>query len=387
MRSRTVYCAPDYSYRFTPGGTLKRAAILLSRQPLRPCGRTDWVRQSLAAIQRLKTDGFCLMTSTGMQTWEFLMALAAREGVMQRVILPAGDSDTVIQARLFAERQFDLRPGLVEFIGATQHGQPTGQNNLMRERDLTAVAEADLLVPVSIRPEGLMSQLLETAESAGKRILREFQVDYAGRKAGLGYRIGVDQLGGEIAAIGEQYLTHWTRAGNSAWPTERLQDYYVAVAESGEHPRSAAAALQNIVLTGTIAASPRNMPGGTPTVSFSALPPRELAPLVRWRARYSHMSFEPYGIGIERDTALSAGIRQVYYYTALDRDSPQNERWLRQSAGEKSDWRREKEYRIRGDFDLSRIARDKLLLFCRYRSEVAQIEGATGIRTVSFLSE
>ena len=99
------------------------------------------------------------------------------------------------------------------------------------------------------------------------------------------------------------------------------------------------------------------------------------------------MSFEPYGIGIERDTALSAGIRQVYYYTALDRDSPQNERWLRQSAGEKSDWRREKEYRIRGDFDLSRIARDKLLLFCRYRSEVAQIEGATGIRTVSFLSE
>ncbi|MCK4607551.1 MAG: hypothetical protein KAU35_09670, partial [candidate division Zixibacteria bacterium] len=219
------------------------------------------------------------------------------------------------------------------------------------------------------------------------RILREFQVDYTGRMAGLGYRIRADQLSGEIAAIREQYLTHWTRAANSAWPTERLQDYYLAVAESGEYPRSAAATLQNIVLTGTIAASPRNMPGGIPTVSFSSLPPRELTPLIRWRARYSHMSFEPYGIGIDKDVALSAGIRPVRYYTALDRCPPQGERWLRQSAGERSDWRREKEYRFQGDFDLSRIARDKLLLFCRYRSEVPLIEKATGIKTVSFLSE
>ena len=306
---------------------------------------------------------------------------------MQKVILPASDSEAINRAQLFAEGQFDLRQGLVEFIGATLHGQPDGRVDLMQERDMTAVAEADLLVPVSVRPGGLMSQLLETAGSTGKRILREFQVDYTGRMAGLGYRIRADQLSGEIAAIREQYLTHWTRAANSAWPTERLQDYYLAVAESGEYPRSAAATLQNIVLTGTIAASPRNMPGGIPTVSFSSLPPRELTPLIRWRARYSHMSFEPYGIGIDKDVALSAGIRPVRYYTALDRCPPQGERWLRQSAGERSDWRREKEYRFQGDFDLSRIARDKLLLFCRYRSEVPLIEKATGIKTVSFLSE
>jgi len=366
----------------------RAAAILLSRQSLRPCGRAAWVRQSLAAMLRLKTDGFCIITSTGMQTWELLMALAAREGVMQKVVLPAGDSEAVGKARLFAERQFDLRPELVEFVGVTLHGQPDGRVDLMHARDLAVMTEADLLLPVSVRPGGSMSRLLEQAGSAGKPILREFQVEYAGRKARLGYRIRADQLSREIAAIGEQYLTHWTRAPNSAWPTERLQDYYLAVAESGEYPRSAAATLQNIVLTGVVVASPRNMPGSTPTVSFSALPPRELTPLIRWRGRYSHMSFEPYGVGIDKDAALSAGIRPVRYYTAGDRRCPpQGERWLRQSAGERSDWHREKEYRFRDDFDLSRIARDKLLLFCRYRSEAAQIEKATGIKTVSFLAD
>lgn len=366
----------------------RAAAILLSRQPLRPGGRTAWVRESLQAMLRLQTDGFSVITSTGMQTWELLMALAAREGVMQKVVLPISDTEAVGQARLFAERQFDLRPELVEFVGVTPHGQPDGRVDLMHVRDMAAVSEADLLLPVSVRPGGSMSRLLEQAGSAGKPILREFQVEYAGRKARLGYRIKDDQLSREIAAIGEQYLTHWTRAPNSAWPTERLQDYFLAVAESGEYPRSAAATLQNIVLTGTIVASPRNMPDGTPTVSFSSLPPRELTPLIRWRARHSHMSFEPYGVGIDKDAALSASIRPVRYYSLGDRRSPpQGEHWLRQSAGERSDWRREKEYRFRGDFDLSRIARDKLLLFCRYRSEAAQIQKATGIKTVSFLAD
>ena len=39
------------------------------------------------------------------------------------------------------------------------------------------IKQADLLLPVSVRPGGSMSRLLEQAGSAGKPILREFQVE------------------------------------------------------------------------------------------------------------------------------------------------------------------------------------------------------------------
>jgi hypothetical protein len=127
------------------------------------------------------------------------------------------------------------------------------------------------------------------------------------------------------------------------------------------------------------------MPGNVPVVSLSDLSPVEVIPLMRWRARYRQMSFEPYGIGIERQVALEHGICPVRYYDRENGELPAAENiWLSQSAGTKGNWTAEREYRHRGDFNLGAIPRNKLLLLCHTAAEADQIEMETGIRAVSF---
>ncbi|MCM2272625.1 MAG: hypothetical protein NDJ18_08750, partial [candidate division Zixibacteria bacterium] len=65
----------------------RRAAILLSRQPLRPCGATPWVRNTVAAVRSLKERDLRICGSVGMQTWELITASAALEAVPLRCYL------------------------------------------------------------------------------------------------------------------------------------------------------------------------------------------------------------------------------------------------------------------------------------------------------------
>jgi hypothetical protein len=96
------------------------------------------------------------------------------------------------------------------------------------------------------------------------------------------------------------------------------------------------------------------------------------------------MSFEPYGIGIRKDRALSMGIREVLYYDPDDADQPgESMRWRSQSIGTRTDWRNEKEYRARGDVDLSGVPIEYLLAFCHYPRQAAEIVTKTGIAAMS----
>jgi hypothetical protein len=153
---------------------------------------------------------------------------------------------------------------------------------------------------------------------------------------------------------------------------------------SNTWPREALATLKRIIQSGKILASSRHMPGKVPTVSFSSLTPLEVIPLIRWRARYAEMSFEPYGIGIERTTALESGVRPVIY--GANADTADCENWLCQSPGNITDWRNEKEYRCLGDFQLDALPSDKLTLFCRFAEEVEALERKFGVKTYWFES-
>ena len=106
---------------------------------------------------------------------------------------------------------------------------------------------------------------------------------------------------------------------------------------------------------------------------------------IGWRARYREMSFEPYGIGIEYEHARLNKVEPVQYIspgTKVPSDTPA---WLGQSIGAVGDWRAEKEYRHRGDFDLRRIPHDKLIVVTYKADQAKLVEEKTGIRTVSIL--
>lgn len=321
-----------------------------------------------------------------MQTWELLTSLASLEQIEQTLFVPAADRDEFERLKKSAIAQFDLNPDLVDFVRVVCEEKNATKEKLWLQRDKMVLEAADVLIPISLRKEGHMDLLLSQFSRQGKRVEDRFRVDYQKRVQPMAYSIRTEQLNPELLQVANRYLIHWTKAANSAWPTERLIDYYKAVVECDSYPRSAFCTLMNILTTRKIVATPKNMPMGIPTVSFSGLPPIDVVPLIRWRSRFSQMSFEPYGIGIKKEYAMSKGVNPVRYYHKNCEHPPDSEAWLWQSVGEKGDWRTEQEYRHKGDFDLTAIPSNRLLALCHTEREAGIIEKSAGLQAVSFLS-
>jgi len=317
-----------------------------------------------------------------MQTWELLTSLASLEKVKQTLFIAAGNDREYEQFKEPAITQFDLDRDLVDFIPVFSEEKNTTKEELWLRRDKRLLEAADVLLPVSLRKGGHMDSLLQQLRRQGKSVENRFQVDYVKRVQPLAYRLKVEQLNPKLRQLEDQYLIHWTRAANSAWPMEKLINYYKAVIESESHPRSAFSTLMNIISTRKIIATPKNMPAGIPTVSFSGLAPDDIVPLIKWRSRFWQMSFEPYGIGIEQQYAMGKGVCPVRYYHKNCDHTDDSERWLWQSVGEKGDWRAEQEYRYKGDLDLSCFPSNRLLALCHTQREAETIEKITDIQAI-----
>jgi hypothetical protein len=363
---------------------MKTSAILLSRQPLRPCRLTPWVRQTLHAVDWVKENHLCLFTSLGMQTWEFLIYLAQIRKIKQMVLITATNENEFETLREFTIDQFNLDRSLVRFRTIIPKQTDYQNRKLLYDRDHEAVFEADVLIPVSIRAKGHMENLIQKKINKNEGVVNShFQIEYQKRGYPLAYPIEKDNLPPDTLNIGDQYITHWTRAPNGPWPSEKKHSYFSAIAGSDFYPRNAFQTIQNIIESGKIIASSAHMPRGIPSVSFSGLAPDKILPLMKWRSRYRRMSFEPYGIGIEKTTAMQLGIVPVQYYRKGE--YPQNTPpWQLQSRGVKTDWKQEEEYRYPGNFNLSGIARNKVACFCHTRDEAETIEKSLGIKTYAF---
>jgi hypothetical protein len=363
---------------------MKTSAILLSRQPLRPCKFTPWVRQAINAVQWVKENHFCLFTSIGMQTWEFLIYLGQSRKIKQVVLIPALNEDEFNMLKEFTIDQFNLDRSLVQFRPIIPSPGDSKGRKLLYDRDFLAIFEADVLIPISIRAKGHMENLIQQKINKNQGMVNfQFQIEYQKRGLPLAYKIKRDKVPSETINIRNQYIIHWTRASNSQWPSEKKHAYFSAVEGSEAYPRNAFHTLQNIIETGKIIASSSHMPKGFPTVSFSGLAPDKILPLMKWRSRYCRMAFEPYGIGIEKTTAMQLGIVPVKYYRKGE--YPKNAiSWKLQSMGMKTDWQQEMEYRYPGDFSLWDIDHNNILCFCHTRDEAEMIEKLFGIKTHSF---
>ena len=360
---------------------MKTAAILLSRQPLRPSGQSQWILSTRAAIDWIKNHDVELLTSVGMQTWEMITALGSMENVRLCVYVSPGD-DGLFSSREGILRQFDLdsdRTRIVNLAAAAD------ERSFPRERDCRIAADADILLPISVRPRGYMASLLESATVDGKEVVSDFVCEYSGRNEPIAYAVVAESVNPDLDLVADNYLIHWTRASNRAWPGELAIDYYRGIFSSERYPRKAYDTLCRIVGTQFLMASGRHMPKKTATVSFSSLSSRDVAPLMRWRSRYSEMSFEPYGIGIRRDAAMRAGVCPVIYLApGQKRMKGSSDTWLTQSIGTVTDWRQECEWRHRGDLHLARFTRDELLTICRTSDEARDIEGRLGVPALPF---
>jgi hypothetical protein len=332
-------------------------------------------------VSFVKERGWLLNSSLHTSNWEFITACAVIQQVPLRLYL--SEKESFYNSDLI--KDFNLDTPIVDFINLRHNFRETDNESWLKNRDDEIVQSSDMLIPISIRAGGHMARLIEQGQSSGKEVINTFRTNYVKSKNPMSYKISGEKLTDEIKQMQKEYIVHWTRASNGPWPNESKFDFYSSVLNSKSYPRSAWDTLRRIALTREIIASTRHMPERTPTVSYSELAPVEAIKLMKWRARYCQMTFEPYGIGIEVKTALESGVRKVSYRSSksdnLQKSVPA---WLTQSQGQITDWRKECEFRSLGNFNFAEIAIKKLALFCRFKSEANKLEREFGIKTYWF---
>jgi hypothetical protein len=361
------------------------AAILLSRQNLRPSLNDEWVRQLVKAVKRIRDEGWTLNSSIESPNWEIITAASVLEKIPLNLFMPVTGLGGFDQAKLKLIDEFELDKNFVRFLPVMHSEIHATKEQLWKSRDKQIVDSAKVLIPVSVRPGGNMSQLIQVAEQLGKRVVRDFVVKCVKTRQTLSYAVDPTALSSQIKNLRQDYLYHWTRSSNGSWPGETKLEFYKAIFNSSVYPRNAWATLKRIIDSKILMASSKNMPGKIKTVSFSALTPIEIIKLIRWRARYRQMSLEPYGIGIEKKSALDLCIKPVHYFDHDSMPIPETvPKWLTQSTGKVTDWRGESEFRSLGDLDLSSVPNKSLIGITHKKSEAQQLEQNSGIKTLWF---
>jgi len=362
------------------------AAILNSRQSKIPRGGDPWVIATLAAVQEAIRRNLTIISSLGLNTWELITWATGYYGGKLLIHVPYPyDSNAdcsgvpnnldFLTLQDIVRREFNLPAQRVEFVFQDPNTHRGTKKTFWPNRDREIINSADVVYPVSIRPGGNLETLLSDL-TTGKNLCRDYQIDYAQRRQPPIRRPVPDNLRFSTKDTSWDYLTHWTRAADGTWPGETKAAYYRDVAGSGnDYARSAHATLRRILRERLLRASPAHIRGGFPIVSFTALSPAEAVPLMRWRKRFVRRSFEPYGIAIRKDAALSAGIRPVIYGTPadfirlLETDQP-----FFQNVGTRGgDWQPEKEWRHLGNLDISKIPDEAIKIIVHASAEIPPI--------------
>jgi len=357
-------------------GKLKSIAILNSRQNLHPLGSDLWIKNTKQAVRKLIGQDVTVLTSVGMKTWELLIYLAVKYKIKQRIYVPITSEQKNIDVIAYYTNQFQLSPESTDFCFFEVDDLKKDKSFFQKERDRLIINDADIIYPISIRQDSTLKLLYSKCKVAQAVVDKHFTINYIKNQKSYKYEIDKSKLNPKIDKQLENYLIHWTRTTNGPWPDEIFYDYYKTIVSSKkEYAHSAYDTLLRILSEKKLRASSRHYRKGISAVAFSELKPSDAISLMKWRARYHEMSFEPFGIGIKKNTAGKIGIRKVIYgdrkiFGSLGAiDKP-----YYQSIGTKGFWIPEKEWRFIGDIDLSKINKDDLKIIVWNQEEIATLK-------------
>jgi hypothetical protein len=351
----------------------EKAVILNSRQTKTPAGNDPWIKNSFRAVEDAIARGYTIITSLGMNTWEFLIWAAGYLGGNQIIIVPIDEKDDQHKIRDDTIEDFRLDRNKTAFMFFRSVKKGVRGKTAWNERDRLAVSLANQIYPVAVREHGNLEELFRQNPAKFSEATMKFNINYKPVIRTEKIAVEKEDLSPEIKKFAWNHLTHFTRTTYMPWPGENSADYYKAIYESKDrYSRSALDTLKRIIAVQKIWASYFHIRGGYKVVSFTEHPPASAIALMTWRARYVRWNFEPYGIAIDRDFAARSGVKPVIYdlpekYDALsDKDKP-----FYQNPGDKAgDWKPEKEWRHFGHLDLSRIPPEKIILLVRNKSDL-----------------
>jgi hypothetical protein len=356
-------------------------AVLNSRQSKYPVGSDPWVQGSEAAVAYAAMHGWTVVSSLGMNTWELVLARAASRRLSAIVVVPASESPATEAIPAICKR-FCLDPertGFLPLAGQTVRRRDTA----WAERDRTIATLAKRLAPVSIRPGGNLDRLIGEFRL---RVIGDFRVPYEPPSRP---RPRYDHLRAN-PAVATGLIVHFTRSRSSSWPGETDCDFYGAIVESKEeYCRSASQGLRRILDTGMIWGSSRNIRGGYAVVGFSEITGEVPLNRFAYRARLANPYFEPYGIGLDREAALQAGLRPVVYGSAADYERlTETDKPYFQSAGaDAMRWRAEQEWRFCGNLRLDRLSPSAVRVLVPTEHEAATFRRLTPWRVDAIFTD
>jgi hypothetical protein len=350
----------------------EKALILNSRQSKIPTGADQWIQNSFRAVQEAIAGGHVIVTSIGMNTWEFLVWAAGNNMGSQIIVAPVDGKDDEYEIRADIIKDFGLEESRTGFMFFRAVKKGMRAKSAWSERDRIAVSLANQLYPVSVRQGGNLERLFKDnpAKISTAQLAHSTEYNPHVRRANVAIR--EEELTACVRDMKWDYLTHFTRTAYAPWPGETSADFYRAIYNSGVcYPRTALATLKRIVADKKIWASYYHIRGGHKVVSFTELHPREAINLIKWRPRYVRWNFEPCGVAIDKKYARSIGIRPVIYdsperyYKLADEAKP-----FYQNPGEKGgEWEPEKEWRYHGNLDLAAIPPENILLLVRNKND------------------
>lgn len=351
-------------------------SILISRQSQIVSGNTPWIQQTLALCKKISDNNDTLLTSIGQNTWNFQVFCGTLLKLRMRIVVPAINEEEFNNICKHYETQFNCDKNKVEFVFLETN---SAEKHNYHDRDQYVIDKSEIIYPISIRKNGFFYHRIEN----NQKINTTFQINYS--------PYSIEKRKKDYKAISiknlntfEKYLFHWTRNPKGNWPNEKQFEYYMSILKNQDRSRTAFDTLCNILDSNLIYSSSRHALKNIKMVSFTGASINCFFGLMKWRNKYNEMSYEPYGIGIDREEALKIGFKKVLYCDPnMFNKLTLEEKKICHSSGKKTDWSEENEYRIFNDFDLTLIPNEMKICICQNSDESSYIEKKYGIKSYS----
>lgn len=356
-----------------------RRCLLISRAEKTPRPDSPWIRATVEAVRVLLSRG------------ETLVSGAGRTGYDAALWVCAENSGRAIVALAAEPGSCDDLPGILPrrhlLVWLRESPKDTAAAQALRDRLMGELA--DRAFAIHVRKSGNMAAL---AARMGERNIPVESFKSAGSPAPPVIALAQFETG-TLAdrrilpdANGWDYLTHFTREPDGAWPGEERGAYLRWLCAGVPFaPRDAFGALRRILSEKRIRACGRLMPGGAPMVCFTALHPTQTIPLRRWRSGLLRWSFTRYGLAIRKGALQRYAAQAVLYQTreAMQSAPLDARRFMQLQKSGKYEWSAEAEWRAASDVDLSNVPAESLLALVATVHEASDITRCFGVRAVA----
>ena len=372
-----------------------RVSMVSSRIPSSEAVSRDWMR--LARNFMLQIDVKTQMFTAGWKTttWDIVTLVCNERKIPRLEIHPWRSTGRWIRLMNARDQRKDLTVATAFSLG--------GNSKSIDEIQLELAHEIRCLY---VRPSGNIERWLdENLVANGRRVF----VSNVGRPKKFGRWLGEGAVGWVLAQEEfkkispplvsnrsvpkrsttvrlnadiclDDFVSHTTRGVRKRWANQSDATFWRQwIRGSRNYATSPLESLMRILISARLVASNRLTPTSACVCCFTEVPINQLDRLRTFRSHLARWDFLPFGIAVRKSTLLDLGAQKVSYVEpGANRESQLN--WYQQRKytasknGEKFDWSKEREWRLRGDLDLGRLNANDLFVFVPTPEAAAQIE-------------